>query len=109
MSDEPLDLLGHPGPASPPVSHDRLAGAVAELSRRVGQPELRAQLNALGALLSNLESHVASQEARVPLEAAISRAVQVDDEQGVIAAMRRLAAVDRAVLAAVDWSAVTGG
>jgi hypothetical protein len=98
-----------PGAASPAVAHERLAAALAELTRRVREPDVRAQLSALGAVLDNLEVPVVSAEERRPLENAIAAACEMDDEPMLIAAMRRLAALDRSVLAPVDWSAVTRG
>jgi hypothetical protein len=97
------------GPASPPVTHERLAAALTELTRRVREADIRAQLGGLAALLGNLDSRIRDQEARGPLETAIATAIAAGDEAAVIAAMRRLAALDRAVLVAVDWEAVTRG
>jgi hypothetical protein len=94
---------------SPPVGNDRLAGALSDLAARIEAPDVRAQLNALAALLVNLSSPVASDGARRLLEGSIAAAIDAGDEAGAISAMRRLAALDRSVLAPVDWSAVTRG
>lgn len=109
MSGEPENTRRAPGAASPGVANDRLAGAVSDLAARIDAPDVRAQLNALAALLGNLGSHVASDDARRPLEESIAAAIDDGDEAGAISAMRRLAALDRSVLAQVDWSAVTRG
>lgn len=97
------------GAASPPVATDRLAGALSELAARIEARDVRAQLNGLSALLVNLHSHIAPDDARWPLEGSIAAAIDAGDEAGAISAMRRLAALDRSVLAPVDWSAVTRG
>ena len=97
------------GAASPPVATDRLAGALSDLAARIEAPDVRAQLNGLAALLGNLSSDVPSDDARRPLEGSIAAAIDAGDEAGAISAMRRLAALDRSVLAPVDWSAVTRG
>jgi hypothetical protein len=109
MNGDAEHTRGAPGPASPPVAKDRLAGAVSDLAARVEAPDVRAQLNALAALLVNLSSHVASDDARRPLERSIVAAIDAGDEAAAISAMRRLAALDRSVLGPVDWSAVTRG
>jgi hypothetical protein len=109
MSGEPEHTHRAVGSASPPVSHDRLADALSDLASRIEAPDVRAQLNALAAVLGNIGSHVAPDDARRPLEASIAAAVEAGDEAGAIAAMRRLAALDRSVLVPVDWSAVTRG
>lgn len=97
------------GSASPPVGKERIADAVSDLATRIAAPDTRAQLNALAALLRNLSSQAAPDSLRRPLEASIAAALEAGDEAGAIAAMRRLAALDRSVLAPVDWSAVTRG
>lgn len=109
MSGDPENTQRAVGSASPPVGRDRLADALSDLAARIEAPDVRAQLNALAALLSNLGSQVAPDDARGPLEAAIVAAIDAGDEAGAISAMRRLAALDRSVLAPVDWPAVTRG
>ena len=109
MSGEPEHTQRAVGPALRPVGHDRLADAVSDLAARVQAPDVRAQLNALAALLRNLGPNVAPGDARRPLEESIAAAIDAGDESGAISAMRRLAALDRSVLAPVDWSAVTRG
>ena len=109
MSGEPEHTQRTAGPASRPVDHDRLADAVSDLAARIEAPDVRAQLNALAALLRNLGSGVAPEDARRPLEESITAAIDAGDEAGAISAMRQLAALDRSVLAPVDWSAVTRG
>src|SRR5881398_3207967 len=87
--------------ASPAVTNERLAAALAEVTRRVRKPDIRAQLSALAALLGNLGSPAPDAAARGPLEAALATAMADGDEAAAIDAMRRLAALDRAVLAPV--------
>ncbi len=109
MSGEPEHTQRAVGSASPPVGKVRLADALSDLAARIEAPDVRAQLNALAALLGNLGSHVAPDDARGPLEDSIVAGIEAGDEAGVISAMRQLAALDRSVLAPVDWSAVTRG
>jgi hypothetical protein len=109
MSGEPEDTQRAVGPASPPVGQHRLADALSDLAAHIDAPDVRAQLNALAALLGNLGSQVAPDDARGTLEESIAAAVRSGDEAGAISAMRRLAALDRSMLAPVDWSAVTRG
>jgi hypothetical protein len=109
MSGDPENTQPAVGSASPPVGQDRLADALSDLAARIEAPDVRAQLNALAALLRNLGSQVAADDVRGPLEAGIAAAIEVGDEAATISAMRRLAALDRSVLAPVDWSAVTRG
>lgn len=109
MSGVPENTPRAAGTASPPVATDRLAGALSELAARIEAPDVRAQLYGLAALLGNLSSEVASDDAHRPLERSIAAAIDAGDEAGAISAMRRLAALDRSVLAPVDWSAVTRG
>jgi len=109
MSGQPEHTQRGVGPASRPVAEDRLADAVTDLAARIEAPDVRAQLNALAALLLNLGSQVPSDDVRRPLEQSIAAAIDAGDEAGAISAMRRLAALDRSVLAPVDWSAVTSG
>jgi hypothetical protein len=109
MSGEPEHTQRAAGSASPPVGSDRLADALSDLAARIPAPDVRAQLNALAALLRNLGSHVAPDDTRGPLEQSIIAAIEAGDEAGALSAMRQLAALDRSVLAPVDWSAVTRG
>jgi hypothetical protein len=109
MSGDPENTRPAVGSASPPIGQHRLADALSELATRIEAPDVRAQLHALAALLGNLGSQVAPDDVRGPLEVAITAAIEVGDEAGAISAMRRLAALDRSVLAPVDWSAVTRG
>ena len=109
MSGEPEHTHRGVGPALRPVAQDRLADALSDLAARIDSPDVRAQLNGLAALLLNLGSQVPSDDVRRPLEESMLKAIDAGDEAGAISAMRRLAALDRSVLAPVDWSAVTSG
>ncbi|WP_187369089.1 hypothetical protein [Baekduia soli] len=99
-----------PLPAVPP---SRLAEAVTALAGRAEPPELRAQLHALAGLVANLAPAPAPAAApgaqRDALEAALLEALDRADEPAVLAAMRRLAAADRAPVHPVDWSAASRG
>ena len=67
---------------------------------------MRAQLHALAGIVRN-----AGREPATPRRstAALDSALEREDEPAAIAAMRRLAAAERAGLRAVDWSAASGG
>ncbi len=95
--------------ASPEVTPARLAESVAELAARVDEASVRAQLHALVSLLENIDSGDPDPSERAPLEDRIGAALESDDEAGAIAAMRELAALDRAAVRAVDWSAASSG
>jgi hypothetical protein len=90
-------------------STERLAEAVTALAGRVAEPEARAQLYALGGILRNIALEPPDRDARSALERAVVGAMRDGDEAAAIAAMRRLAALDRAPLQPVDWSAASGG
>jgi len=97
------------GPASTRAPAERLAASVALLIERVGEPEVRAQLHALVPLLEHLDAPAPDPAARGELEDAINRAIADEDEPAVIAAMVKLAALDRSAAGTVAWSAASGG
>ena len=88
---------------------DRLAAAVSAIAGRVTEPEARAQLHALAALLNGYEPASASPEERARLEQAVQQAIDRDDEPAAIEAMRELAAIERSAVRGVNWSAASGG
>lgn len=90
-------------------STERLAEAVGALATRVREPELRAQLHALDGIVRNLAIPAPDPAQGAELEAALRAAMDDDDEAAAIAAMRRLAALERAPLQPVDWSSASGG
>jgi hypothetical protein len=91
-----------------PLAHepDRLADALTALAARVPDAGVRAQLHALAGIVRNADRQPVDTQA---LTAALDDAVEREDEPAAIAAMRRLAAAERAGLRAVDWSAASGG
>jgi hypothetical protein len=91
------------------VSVERLAASVGNLIGRVAEPAVRAQLHALVPLLESLDAPPADTVARARLEQAVDDAIAAGDEAGLIAAMRELAALDRAAVGSVSWSAASGG
>jgi hypothetical protein len=95
----------------PPPSDEpeRLADAVSALASRVAEPEVRAQLHALGGLVRNLARPPVPAGEREAVEAALQTAVDRGDEPAAIAAMRQMAALDRASIRPVDWSAASRG
>jgi hypothetical protein len=92
-----------------PIDPLRLADAVTALAGRSAEPEVRAQLHALAGLVRNLDVPAVSADERAALEAEIERAIARDDEPAAVAAMRRLAALERGPIRPVDWSAASGG
>lgn len=95
----------------PPLTHERLSKAVAELATHQTDRALSAQLHALSAALraipdSASTSAVAERDDVVQsLEAALANNQQED----ILRHARRLTRMDRAVVPQVDWTAVSGG
>jgi hypothetical protein len=89
--------------------HERLADAVRALAARATDQEVRAQLHALDALVRGLSRATVTPAQRAPLEAALDAAMERGDERDAIIAMRRLAALQRAGVPSVDWSAASRG
>jgi hypothetical protein len=87
----------------------RLADAVTALAARTADPEVRGQLHALDGLLRGLARPQVAPAERAPLETALDAAMDRGDEREAIAAMRRLAVLERAGLPSVDWSAASRG
>ncbi len=108
MSADPSPDAGPPLDAWPPVSLRRLSESVAALALRVSEPDVRTQLHALSAVLSNVgaERDGAQERARLidGLEQRLEREGGLD-----LQALRRLAALDRAAVHPVDWSAASSG
>jgi hypothetical protein len=90
-------------------STQRLADAAGALAGRATEADVRAQLHALGGILRNLDAPDVDEARRDALARRLSEAMRDDDEPGAIEAMRRLAALERAPLRGVDWSAASGG
>jgi hypothetical protein len=86
----------------------RLADAVLALAAQADQPELRGQLHALRGAILNL-GREADAAQREPLERALATALEREDEPAVIAAMRSLAAFERAAVVPLDWTAASHG
>jgi hypothetical protein len=86
-----------------------VSAAAAGLAAQVDEPALRAQLHGLATAIGCLPAQEQPHADRDGLRRALARALDAGDERGVIAAARRLAAYDRSVAQAVDWSAVSGG
>lgn len=95
--------------AWPSLDNARLADAVAALAEGVAAWDQRAQLHALAALVRNIGSEHAQGDTRAELERAIDGALAAGDEKRAVRAARELAALDRAAVAPVDWSAASGG
>lgn len=94
--------------AWPPVSLQRLAESVDRLAGRVAEADVRVQLHALSAVLLNLGAERTGDAERERLMAEYGRLADRADETAV-AVLRRLAALDRAAVTPVDWSAASGG
>ena len=95
--------------SSDPLPPERLAASVRALAAAVAEPAVRAQLHALGGILDNLDRLVPAADERAALAEATRAAMAAGDEAAAITAARRLAALDRAGLRHVDWSAASGG
>jgi hypothetical protein len=95
--------------AWPPLDPERLADAVAALAEQVAERPVRAQLHALSGILRNLRREELGATGRVELESALAAALAAEDEPAVLAAVRELAAADRAVVRPVDWTAASSG
>ena len=93
----------------PPLHAERLAAAVAQLAEPLADAALRAQLHSLATVLGSLPAQGIADPDRPRRERALEQALAAQDEPGVIAAARALAAADRAAVRSVDWSAVSGG
>jgi hypothetical protein len=87
---------------------ERLAASVRALATSVADLGVRAQLHALAGILDNLEVPPPAAD-RAAAVADVASAMAQSDEARAIAAARRLAALDRAGLRHVDWSAASGG
>lgn len=114
MTDSPPpDQTEAPGAAAwPQLDPERVVEAVRDLSAGVEDPALRAQLHSLVAVLDCLSAQHVEQHVREDLgrlEAELAAALAEGDEPAVLAGARRLAARQRALVGAVDWSAVSGG
>jgi hypothetical protein len=90
------------------VSLERLARSVSALAEQVAETDIRAQLHALGAVLANLGGESADAAERERLVAEYERLADTD-EASALDVLVRLAALDRATVAPVDWSAASGG
>jgi hypothetical protein len=88
---------------------ERLAASVRALATSVADPGARAQLHALAGILDNLGAPSPPAAERATAAADVVDAMAAGDEAAAIAAARRLAAMDRAGLRHVDWSAASGG
>jgi len=82
---------------------------VRALATSVADLGVRAQLHALAGILDNLEVPPPPAADRAAAVADVASAMAQSDEARAIAAARRLAALDRAGLRHVDWSAASGG
>jgi hypothetical protein len=95
--------------AWPSPDLEQLAVAAEGIAERLEEPELRAQVFGLAAVIRNLGREQLGGHERAATQAALAAAVAGDDEAAAVAELRRLAALDRAALLPVDWNKVTGG
>ena len=95
--------------AWPPPDLGRLATSAEQLAERLTEPELRAQAFGLAAVIRQLGREQQREDERSEEANALAAAIEADDEDGAVAALPRLAAVDRAAVLPVDWSRVTSG
>jgi hypothetical protein len=94
--------------AWPPPDPSRLADALASLAD-VDDRELRSQLAALTSLMRNLGRHDALAEERDRRTADLEDALIAGDEGSLVHCLRSLTALNRSVVAPVDWTAASGG
>jgi hypothetical protein len=91
------------------IPTERLAASVRALATSVADPDARVQLHALAGILDNLGVEPPPAAERAAAAARVASAMAAGDEPGAITAARQLAALDRAGLRHVDWSAASGG
>lgn len=98
------------GPTAWPAPDlEQLAAAAEGIAERLVEPELRAQVFGLAAVIRNLGREQLGSEGRAAAQAELAGAVERGDEHAVVDHLRALAALDRAALLPVDWNKVTGG
>jgi hypothetical protein len=90
-------------------STKRLAEVVEELAERSQDPPVRTQLHALVGVIANLGIEDPDLGRRAELERRIEAGMAAGEEDAVLAAMAALAALERAPLRRVDWSAASSG
>lgn len=90
-------------------STERLAEVVRGLAVRSQDPPVRAQLHALAGVIANLDAEPPDPERQAELEGRIEAGMDAGDAEAVLDAMAALAALERAPLRRVDWSAASGG
>lgn len=95
--------------AWPSPDLERLAASAEQLGARLTEPELRAQAFGLAAVIRQIGRERLRADERGEETCALISAIEVGDEDGAVAALRRLGAIDRSTVLAVDWSKVTGG
>lgn len=91
------------------ISAGLLAMSVRALAVGSAEPEVRAQLHALSGILENSARTPPVASTRAAAVDEIRAALSAEDEAAAVAAARRLAALDRAGLLHVDWSAASHG
>ena len=92
----------------PSLNPQRVSEAVQALAEGIEDPALRAQLHALATVIGPLSALPPDPRAQ-ELGRVLARALERDDEAGVVSAARELAAHNRSLAQSVDWSAVSGG
>lgn len=87
----------------------RLAESAANLARDVEEPRLAAQISAISALLTLQHQLQRGQSVRErELAVKIAAAIEREDEETALTAARQLAAIERASVPEVDWTALSG-
>ena len=90
-------------------STERLSEVARGLAGRSQEAALRVQLHALAGVLANLDVEGPDPDLRADLERRIDSGMEAGDEDAVLTAMAELAALERAPLRWVDWSAASSG
>jgi hypothetical protein len=91
------------------IARDRLLAAISSLAATSTEPEVRAQLHALAGIVDNLGAEQPDPRRRAECEGAVRAAIEAEDEPAVVAAMRRLAELDRNAVRPLDWTAASAG
>lgn len=102
----PAEEFAEAWPAHDP---ERLADAVVALAERVAEPDVRAELHALSAVIRNTGRERAVAAESAARAGRLADALATGDEDAVVAALRQLTAHNREAVRPVDWSAASGG
>ncbi|CAH1662513.1 MULTISPECIES: hypothetical protein [unclassified Chelatococcus] len=95
--------------AWPTMDLERVALTTEGLAERLTEPELRAQVFSLAAVIRHIGREQIAAKERLQRRTALAEALAAGEEAGIISAARSLATLDREAVLPVDWGKVTGG